>query len=126
LNDDYTFMVKDIDGATGTSDGQDVITSFAFIGGIIDLAKTQVDEFIVSEPYPLIMDAPFALLDKEHKERSAKKMPDLCEQFILFSVSEQYSGVIQTALSNRIGKEYNIVMHSVSDVEKYSKIVEVL
>lgn len=121
INDDYTFKVVDIDGAEATSQGQDVITSFAFIGGLINLVKEKHEDIEVTDPYPLIMDAPFAKLSNAHRKNVAELLPDIVEQFILFTVDSQYEGEIEDALKSRIGKEYVLEMH-IED-EKYTKVV---
>ncbi|AGB42042.1 hypothetical protein Halha_2159 [Halobacteroides halobius DSM 5150] len=121
INDDYTFRVIDIDGEDATSQGQDVITSFAFIGGLIKLAKERHEDIEVTEPYPLIMDAPFAKLSKAHRKNVANVLPEIVEQFILFTVDSQYEGDIEEAIQGQIGKEYELDM-KIED-EKYTEVI---
>ena len=121
IDDDYSFVVKDIDGEESTSQGQDVITSFAFIAGIIALAREKHKDIEVNEPYPLIMDAPFAKLSKSHRKNVAKLLPNITEQFILITVDSQYEGDIENTLRDKIGLEYELLMHT--DNEKYTEIV---
>lgn len=123
LNDDYTFRVIDIDGEDSTSQGQDVVTSFAFIGGLIDIAKETHKEIEENEPYPLIMDAPFAKLSKVHRRNVAKIIPNITEQFILFSVDSQYEGDIEENIKEKVGKQYELIMHHKNG--KYTEIREV-
>lgn len=123
LNDDYTFRVIDIDGEDSTSQGQDVITSFAFIGGLIDIAKETHKEIEENEPYPLIMDAPFAKLSKVHRRNVAKIIPNITEQFILFTVDSQYEGDIEENIREKMGKQYELIMHDENG--KYTEIREV-
>lgn len=122
IGEDYSFVVKDIDGEESTSQGQDVITSFAFIAGIISLAREKHKDIEVNEPYPLIMDAPFAKLSKLHRENVAKLLPNITEQFILVTVDSQYEGDIEDTLKDKIGLEYELLMHN--DNEKYTEIIE--
>lgn len=122
IEEDYSFAVKDIDGEESTSQGQDVITSFAFIAGIIALAREKHKDIEVNEPYPLIMDAPFAKLSKSHRENVAKLLPNITEQFILITVDSQYEGDIEDTLKGKIGLEYELLMHN--DNEKYTEIIE--
>lgn len=122
IEEDYSFEVKDIDGEESTSQGQDVITSFAFIAGIIALAREKHKDIEVNEPYPLIMDAPFAKLSKSHRENVAKLLPNITEQFILITVDSQYEGDIEDTLKGKIGLEYELLMHN--DNEKYTEIIE--
>jgi DNA sulfur modification protein DndD len=120
INEDYTFRVVDIDGEDATSQGQDVITSFAFIGGLIDLAKKEHKDIEVTEPYPLLMDAPFAKLSKVHRKNVANILPRIAEQFILFTVDSQYEGDIEETLISRIGRQYELIMHT--EDEKFTEI----
>lgn len=123
INDDYTFRVIDIDGEYSTSQGQDVITSFAFIGGLVKLAREKHDDIEVAEPYPLVMDAPFAKLSRVHRKNVAEVLPQIVEQFILFTVDSQYEGDIEKTIQGEIGKEYELTMKM--ENEKYTQIVEV-
>ncbi|MBU5269219.1 AAA family ATPase [Clostridium cochlearium] len=111
INEDYTFRVIDVDGNDSTSQGQDILTSFAFIGGLIDLAKSKLKYIDTNEPYPLIMDAPFAKLSNSHRKNVATVLPNISEQFILFTVDSQYEGEIENNLKSKIDKEYELVMH---------------
>lgn len=122
IMDDYTFKICDIDGEESTSQGQDVITSFAFIAGIIDLAKRNHKQIEVDEPYPLIMDAPFAKLSKTHRRNVAKLLPNIAEQFILITVDSQYEGDIEETLKFKIGYEYSLEMST--EGKKYTEIVK--
>ena len=121
INSDYSFKVVDIDGEEATSQGQDVITSFAFIGGLINLAKEKVDDIEVSEPYPLIMDAPFSKLSDSHRENVISIMPEIVEQFILFTVDSQFDDKLEESVKSQIGKKYNLKMYI--DDEKYTEII---
>lgn len=120
INEDYTFRVIDIDGEDATSQGQDVITSFAFIGGLIDIARKEHNDLDDTEPYPLIMDAPFAKLSKTHRRNVARILPKIAEQFILFTVDSQYEGDIEETLKPKIGRQYELKMHF--EDEKYTEI----
>ena len=121
INDDYTFEVVDIDGNTSTSQGQNVITSFAFIGGLINLAKDKLDDIEVTEPYPLVMDAPFSKLSNAHRENVIKLLPEIAEQFILFTVDSQFDGEVEKTVQPKIGQQYNLKMHM--DNKKYTEII---
>ena len=121
INDDYTFRVVDIDGEESTSQGQDIIVSFAFIGGLINLAKERHDDIEVTEPYPLIMDAPFAKLSKAHRKNVVNLLPEIVEQFILFTVDSQYEGEVEKTVKEKIGKEYRLDMKM--EDEKYTEII---
>ena len=77
------------------STSQDAILAFAFIGGIIKLAREKVvsdaqnksdDEELANildvEPYPLVMDAPSSSFDTDRIESFCRVMPNIAEQVI--------------------------------------------
>ena len=123
INEDYTFRVVDLDGEEATSQGQDVITSFAFISGLIELAKKEHNYIDVAEPYPLIMDAPFATLSIAHRRNVTLLLPEIAEQFILFTLDSQFEGEIEDNLAPHIGGKYELVMHSRDEKNKYTEIM---
>ena len=129
IEDDYNFNVTDEYKTTTLSEGEKIVTSFAFVGSIISIAK----EFISKEKedtlgisdddrFTLVMDAPFAKLDLSHRKNVTSLIPTLTDQIILFSADSQWDGVVEEALKNRIGLMYNInkdgTNSSVSLIEK--------
>ena len=112
--------VLDNEYDTGKSEGLDRVKNFAFIGGLVSLAKEKIvskagDENIdlSSEPYPLVMDAPFSNADEGHTARISKVLPDVAEQVIMFVMQKDYK-YAEIYLEQRIGKKYKL--------EKYSEI----
>lgn len=69
------------------------------------------------------MDAPFAKLSKIHRKNVAKIIPNITEQFILFSVDSQYEGDIEENLKEKVGKQYELLMHN--EDGKYTEIKEI-
>lgn len=101
------------------STSQDSILTFSFIAGIIKLAKDNIDntkddeyddiqEELVSEPYPLVMDAPSSSFDKKRIENFCKIMPKIAEQVIVF-IKDTDGEHFEKFLSNEIGKKYRMV-----------------
>lgn len=97
-----------------TSTAQSTSVIFAFIAGIIELAKNfssaqGVDQELLaaSEPYPLVMDAPLSNFDKRRIETVCDTLPKVAEQVIILikdtdgDLAEQYLGSI-------IGKRYRL------------------
>lgn len=68
-----------------TSPGLDTVKNFAFIAGIVDLARKKAqqkgDDLDVieysSEPYPIVMDAPFSNADEKHIANISKVLPQV-------------------------------------------------
>lgn len=104
-----------------TSTAQSTSVIFAFIAGIIELAKNfssvqgvQQNLLAASEPYPLVMDAPLSNFDKRRIKTVCDTLPKVAEQVIILikdtdgDLAEQYMGSI-------IGKKYRL--EKINEVE---------
>ena len=99
------------------STSQDAILAFAFIGGIIKLAREKVvsdaqnksdDANILDvEPYPLVMDAPSSSFDTDRIESFCRVMPNIAEQVIFF-IKDTDGNYVKEAIKDIIGKEYTM------------------
>lgn len=107
IGDDYNFEVRDQYRTTTLSEGEKIVTSFAFVGSIISVAKHVMDGDDDSK-FTLVMDAPFAKLDKTHRKNVTEKIPGLTDQIILLSADSQWDEDVSSALESRIDKMYEI------------------
>lgn len=94
----------DYDGDVETSTAQSISVIFAFISGIIKMARENrnaTDEnskLLSSEPYPLVMDAPLSAFDKRRIKTVCESLPNIAEQVIIFikdtdgELAEEYMG----------------------------------
>ncbi len=86
---DEKYRVKYIDVTTEESDGLRVVKSFAFVAGLVDLAKESLasgkakEADIGPQYYPLVMDAPFSNVDETHIKNISKILPVSAEQVII-------------------------------------------
>ena len=115
IEDDYNFSVMDEYNTTTLSEGEKIVTSFAFVGSIISIAKEFISKekrddlgLIDDDKFTLVMDAPFAKLDLNHRKNVTSLIPTLTDQIILLSADSQWDGVVEDALKSRIGLMYNI------------------
>lgn len=116
IGDDYNFKVHDKYNTTTLSEGEKIVTSFAFVGSIISIVKNamlkeneETLELGEDDNFTLVMDAPFAKLDIGHRKNVTQLIPTLTDQIILFSADSQWQGTVEEALVNRIGLMYNII-----------------
>ena len=107
---------------TGESEGLNRVKNFAFIAGLVSLAKERVvaesgnTSFdLSSEPYPLVMDAPFSNTDETHIANISKVLPEASEQVIMFVMNKDWR-YAELVLKNRLGASYVLDKQS----EKYS------
>lgn len=106
IDDKYHISVyaNDYDGDVETSTAQSISVIFAFITGIIKMARDNrnaTDEnakLLSSEPYPLVMDAPLSAFDKRRIKTVCEALPNTAEQVIIFikdtdgNLAEEYMG----------------------------------
>lgn len=107
--------VSDKEVESGESEGSNRVKNFAFIGGLVSLAKDKLrtgdneDDFILSaEPYPLVMDAPFSNADEKHTENISKVLPETAEQIIMFVMKKDWR-YAEPVLADRIGARYHLI-----------------
>ena len=94
----------DYDGDVETSTAQSISVIFAFITGIIKMARENRNandedaKLLSSEPYPLVMDAPLSAFDKRRIKTVCESLPNTAEQVIIFikdtdgELAEEYMG----------------------------------
>lgn len=123
IDDNYHITLK-VDNGKGifvndTSPGLDTVKNFAFIAGIVDLARkkaqTKGNELegiqYSSEPYPIVMDAPFSNADDKHITNISKVLPQVAEQVILVVMNKDWE-YAQPNMNNKVGMLYQIEKHS--------------
>jgi DNA sulfur modification protein DndD len=109
LDDSYHIHIKinETFNDSDTSAGQNFTVIFAFISGIIKMAKIKNNGIASTEPYPLVMDAPLSSFDKKRIEKICNTLPDIAEQIIIF-IKDTDGEYAEKYLSNRIGKKYEL------------------
>lgn len=129
LDDKYNVTVrnKDVDSQAydvETSEGQTVAVIFAFIAGVIRLAtdaKRMEDEMLITEAYPLVMDAPMSKLDKKRIAAICDVVPKIAEQTIIM-IKDTDGELARDYLADKIGVEYAVVS---LEPERYSELERV-
>lgn len=107
-----TIAEKEI--AAGESEGSNRVKNFAFIADLVALAKEKImtDNSekgfdLSSEPYPLVMDAPFSNADETHTANISKVLPEIAEQVIMFVMHKDWR-YAEPVMSQRVGKQYQL------------------
>lgn len=115
--------VKGFSSEIETSTAQSTSVIFAFIAGIIKLAKDFSRDKIIdnellasSEPYPLVMDAPLSNFDKRRIRTVCKTLPKVAEQVIIF-IKDTDGDIAEEHLGTIIGKRYKLKRDN--EVETY-------
>ena len=121
LTDDYSLYLLDSQGVkplpVAASQGESQMLSLAFIGSIIELARSYhaKKEKLPgpdSSVFPLVMDSPFGSLGPSYRSQVADKIPKLASQLVVMVSNTQWRGEVEQALSGKIGKSYLLVYHT--------------
>ncbi len=106
--------VADKEIAAGESEGSNRVKNFAFIAGLVALAKGKIvtDNSenginLSSEPYPLVMDAPFSNADETHTANISKVLPQIAEQVIMFVMQKDWN-YAEPVMNDRVGQRYRL------------------
>ena len=113
------------DDTIETSTAQSISIIFAFISGVIKMAKENQgsDERLAqTEPYPLVMDAPLSAFDTKRIDTVCDVLPKIAEQVIIF-IKDTDGNLAEENLGVRIGKRYTFTKKSGTEFE--TNIMEV-
>lgn len=114
LDEKYNIQINVIDQPNGfseeieTSTAQSISVIFAFIAGVIKMArqsKKAENAMLVSEPYPLVMDAPLSAFDKTRIKTVCEVLPAVAEQVIIF-IKDTDGDLAEENLGNKVGQRY--------------------
>ena len=113
-------VVDDFDGYVGdieTSTAQSISVIFAFIAGVIQLARENNNEensMLMTEAYPLVMDAPLSAFDKTRIKTVCDALPKVAEQVIIF-IKDTDGEIAETNMGAKVGKRYSF--HKLNEFE---------
>ena len=103
--DEFAKYNKDIE----TSTAQSISIIFAFIAGIIKMARERQnageEHLVETEAYPLVMDAPLSAFDKRRIQTVCETLPKICEQVIVF-IKDTDGDIANEHMQCKIGKQY--------------------
>ena len=113
IDENYRISVyaDDYDGDVETSTAQSISVIFAFITGIIKMARdnrnaTDMDaQLLSSEPYPLVMDAPLSSFDKRRIKTICRALPETAEQVVIF-IKDTDGDLAEEYMGDRIGSRH--------------------
>lgn len=115
INENFELKIRqDVQGEqaeVAKSTGETQITSLAFIGSLVDIARDQYEtnadsEYFTGGIYPLVMDSPFGALDNKHREEIGRIIPTLANQVVVFATDSQWDGPVEEQMSPHTGQQY--------------------
>ena len=110
---DEKYRVKYIDVTTEESEGLRAVKSFAFVSGLVELAKEALTSEKSKEAdtgpqyYPLVMDAPFSNVDETHIKNISQILPVAAEQVIIAVMQKDWEPASEI-MAPVVGKSYYI------------------
>lgn len=104
---------------TGESEGLKRVKNFAFIAGLVDLAKEKAMLGSITwdnEAYPLVMDAPFSNADETHIKNISEVLPEVANQVIMFVMEKDWQ-YAEPVIADRVGKYCKLEKHTETHTE---------
>lgn len=95
-------------GEVETSTVQSISVIFAFIAGVIRLAReidTDENVMLLTEAYPLVMDAPLSAFDKARIKTVCDALPKVAEQVIIF-IKDTDGEIAEENMGSRVRVRY--------------------
>lgn len=133
ISKDYNITLRydnEVYGDIVSTDAKDLgtVKAIAFMEALVKVAsKKLVDKISNKSQYPIILDAPFSVVDPKHIENAFKSLPKVADQIIIFSTNENREDYIK-APNNKIGKEYMLYKNENSqlgdvctEIKEYNK-----
>lgn len=113
LDDKYNIQIQvdDFDGYSGdveTSTAQSISVIFAFIAGVIKMARqndSEENSMLMTEAYPLVMDAPLSAFDKTRIKTVCEVLPKVAEQVIIF-IKDTDGEIAESNMGSKVGQRY--------------------
>lgn len=100
------------------SSGENQLVSLAFIAALIKFSLARSNDngselLIPGVVAPLVLDSPFGQLDAKYRLDTARFVPEMAAQIVLFVSSSQGDDQVLTALKEHVGREYVLISENV-------------
>ena len=112
VSPEFSVRVTDSFNDESKSEGQFAVVSFAYIGGILKMLRSE--EQLSAKEYPLVLDGPFSKLDPDQRQNVVNMIPEFAPQVILFSKDDLH-GVFA---EENIGRVWTIVSNEEKNVAR--------
>ncbi len=112
VSSEFSVRITDSFNDESKSEGQFAVVSFAYIGGILKMLRSE--EHLKAKEYPLVLDGPFSKLDPDQRQNVVNMLPTFAPQVILFSKDDLH-GVFP---AESIGRVWTIVSNDEKNVAR--------
>ncbi len=115
LEQDFSIKLLDSKGnSVGHGDGLNLLLNLSITAALVEFVrKNQAvrDPLLASATVaPLVIDAPFGVLDDNYRKVVVGSLPKYAEQVMFFVSSSQWSKDMDSAIRERIGSEYCLIL----------------
>lgn len=112
VSPEFAVRVTDSFNDESKSEGQFAVVSFAYIGGILKMLKSE--ESLNAKEYPLVLDGPFSKLDPDQRQNVINVIPQFAPQVIIFSKDDLHD----VFKSENIGRIWTIVSNDEKNIAR--------
>jgi DNA sulfur modification protein DndD len=112
VSNEFSVRVTDSFNDESKSEGQFAVVSFAYIGGILKMLKSE--ENLSGKEYPLVLDGPFSKLDPDQRQNVVNVIPQFAPQVIIFSKDDLHD----VFDSKNIGRVWTIVSNEEKNIAR--------
>jgi DNA sulfur modification protein DndD len=112
LNEDFSMDLIQEGRPVPRSSGENQLMTLAFTAALAEFSRTRSRADGILLPgivAPLVLDSPFGQLDKRYRKDTARFVPEMAEQVVVFLSSSQGTEEVMQALRPRIGAEYVLI-----------------
>ncbi len=109
----------------GTSTGEKQILSLAFVGALVDKAKSTYEQYkddaqrmFRGGMYSIVMDSAFGNLGSDYRRGVAAAIPTLAPQVMVLVSETQWRVEVEQELNPRIGREYVLCLYTQKKKER--------
>lgn len=112
VSPEFSVRVTDSFNDESKSEGQFAVVSFAYIGGILKMLRSE--ESLSAKEYPLVLDGPFSKLDPDQRQNVVNMIPQFAPQVILFTKDDLHAVFAE----ENIGRVWTIVSNEEKNVAR--------
>ncbi len=112
-------LVDHDDNLVGQGDGLNLLLNLSIISALIEYVR---EEQGVSDPLlssasvaPLVIDAPFGVLDESYRNVVVENLPTRAEQVIFFVSSSQWTEEMNKIVEHKVGEEFCLILEERED-----------
>lgn len=113
--EDFSIQLVDNESnLVGQGDGLNLLLNLSITAALVEFVRSNQavrDPLLASATVaPLVIDAPFGVLDNNYRNVVVSSLPKYAEQVMFFVSSSQWSKDMDSAIRERIGSEYCLIL----------------